>query len=59
MPGDTPQRDCAQKPRLFNAFARPEPFEAIAALALPTDSRGHDTGCGGQTFTPCKASPSQ
>lgn len=44
--GDTPRRDYAEKLRLFNAFARPELREAIAALALPPDSRVLDAGCG-------------
>ena len=44
--GDTPQRDYAQKLRLFNAFARPELCEAIDALAVPADSRVLDAGCG-------------
>ena len=50
--GDTPQRDYAEKLRLFNAFARPELREAIVALALPPDSRVLDAGCGtGETIT--------
>ena len=44
--GDTPQRDYAQKLRLFNAFARPELCEAIDALSLPADSHVLDAGCG-------------
>lgn len=44
--GDTPQRDYAQKLRLFNAFARPELCEAIDALSIPADSRVLDAGCG-------------
>ena len=44
--GDTPQRDYAEKLKLFNAFARPELREAIDALAMPTGSRVLDAGCG-------------
>lgn len=44
--GDTPQRDYAQKLRLFNAFARPELCEAINALSIPAGSRVLDAGCG-------------
>lgn len=44
--GDTPQRDYAGKLRLFNAFARPELCEAIAALSMPAGSRVLDAGCG-------------
>lgn len=44
--GDTPQRDYVGKLRLFNAFARPELCEAIAALALPAGARVLDAGCG-------------
>jgi SAM-dependent methyltransferase len=44
--GDTPQRDYAQKLRLFNAFARPELCEAIGALSVPAGSRVLDAGCG-------------
>ncbi|HVX04636.1 MAG TPA: class I SAM-dependent methyltransferase [Rhodanobacteraceae bacterium] len=44
--GDTPQRDYAQKLRLFNAFARPELREAIDALSIPAGSRVLDAGCG-------------
>lgn len=46
MLGDTPQRDYAEKLRLFNAFARPELCEAIAALALSAGARVLDAGCG-------------
>ena len=46
MLGDTPQRDYAEKLRLFNAFARSELCEAIAALSLPAGSRVLDAGCG-------------
>lgn len=46
MLGDTPQRDYAEKLRLFNAFARPELCEAIDALSLPAGSRVLDAGCG-------------
>ncbi|MFC5436128.1 class I SAM-dependent methyltransferase [Rhodanobacter umsongensis] len=46
MLGDTPQRNYAQKLRMFNAFARPELCEAIDALALPAGSRVLDAGCG-------------
>lgn len=46
MLGDTPQRDYAEKLRLFNAFARPELCEAIAELALPAGARVLDAGCG-------------
>lgn len=46
MLGDTPQRDYAEKLRLFNAFARPELCEAIDALSLPASSRVLDAGCG-------------
>lgn len=44
--GDTPQRDYADKLRLFNAFARPELREAIDALSLPVDACVLDAGCG-------------
>jgi len=44
--GDTPQRDYTEKLRLFNAFARPELREAIAALAMLADARVLDAGCG-------------
>jgi SAM-dependent methyltransferase len=44
--GDTPQRDYVGKLRLFNAFARPELCEAIAALSLPAGARVLDAGCG-------------
>ncbi|MGH8214743.1 MAG: class I SAM-dependent methyltransferase [Rhodanobacteraceae bacterium] len=44
--GDTPQRDYAEKLRLFNAFAKPELGEAIAALSLGADARVLDAGCG-------------
>ena len=44
--GDTPQRDYTEKLRLFNAFARPELCEAIAALAVQVDARVLDAGCG-------------
>jgi SAM-dependent methyltransferase len=44
--GDTPQRDYAEKLRLFNAFARAELREAIDALSLPAGSRVLDAGCG-------------
>ena len=44
--GDTPQRDYAEKLRLFNAFAQPELREAIDALSLPAGSRVLDAGCG-------------
>jgi SAM-dependent methyltransferase len=46
MLGDTPQRDYAEKLRMFNAFAQPELCEAIDALALAPDSRVLDAGCG-------------
>lgn len=46
MLGDTPQRDYAQKLRLFNAFAQPELCEAIDALSMPAGSRVLDAGCG-------------
>ena len=44
--GDTPQRDYTEKLRLFNAFARPELREAIAALTVRADARVLDAGCG-------------
>jgi SAM-dependent methyltransferase len=44
--GDTPQRDYAEKLRLFNAFARPELRDAIDALSLRAGSRVLDAGCG-------------
>ncbi|MEW9623357.1 class I SAM-dependent methyltransferase [Rhodanobacter geophilus] len=44
--GDTPQRDYTEKLRRFNAFARPELCEAIAALAVQADARVLDAGCG-------------
>lgn len=44
--GDAPQRDYAEKLRLFNAFARPELREAIDALSVPAGSRVLDAGCG-------------
>ncbi|MFK2931821.1 class I SAM-dependent methyltransferase [Dyella agri] len=44
--GDTSQRDYAQKLALFNAFARPELREAIAALAVQAGQRVLDAGCG-------------
>lgn len=44
--GDTPQRDYAEKLRLFNAFAQPELCEAIAALSPGADARVLDAGCG-------------
>lgn len=44
--GDTPQRDYTEKLRLFNAFARPELCEAIAALGLRAGARVLDAGCG-------------
>jgi Methylase involved in ubiquinone/menaquinone biosynthesis len=44
--GDTPQRDYTEKLRLFNAFARPELREAIAALAVGVGQRVLDAGCG-------------
>ena len=43
---DTPQRDYAEKLKLFNAFARPELREAIDALSMPEGSRVLDVGCG-------------
>ncbi|WP_266171412.1 class I SAM-dependent methyltransferase [Dyella subtropica] len=46
MLGDTPQRDYAEKLKMFNAFARPELCEAIDALAVPAGSRVLDAGCG-------------
>jgi SAM-dependent methyltransferase len=46
MLGDTPQRDYAEKLRMFNAFARPELCDAIAALSVPPGSRVLDAGCG-------------
>ncbi len=46
MLGDTPQRDYAEKLRLFNAFARPELCEAIEALSVQAGSRVLDAGCG-------------
>ena len=44
--GDTPQRDYAEKLRLFNAFARSELCEAIDALSIPAGSCVLDAGCG-------------
>ena len=44
--GDTPQRDYTEKLQLFNAFARPELREAIAALAVRAGERVLDAGCG-------------
>lgn len=44
--GDTPQRDYAEKLKLFNAFARPELREAIDVLSMPAGSRVLDAGCG-------------
>jgi SAM-dependent methyltransferase len=44
--GDTPQRDYAEKLRLFNAFARPELRDAIDALSIAAGSRVLDAGCG-------------
>lgn len=46
MLGDTPQRDYAEKLKMFNAFARPELCEAIDALSLPAGARVLDAGCG-------------
>jgi SAM-dependent methyltransferase len=46
MLGDTPQRDYAEKLRMFNAFAQPELCAAIDALALAPDSVVLDAGCG-------------
>lgn len=43
---DTPQRDYAEKLKMFNAFARPELREAIDALSMPMGSRVLDAGCG-------------
>ncbi|HJR12338.1 MAG TPA: class I SAM-dependent methyltransferase [Rhodanobacteraceae bacterium] len=44
--GDTPQRDYAEKLKLFNVFARPELREAIDMLAVHAGSRVLDAGCG-------------
>lgn len=46
--GDTPQRDYTEKLQLFNAFARPELREGIAALGVGvrTGERVLDAGCG-------------
>ena len=44
--GDTPQRNYAEKLKLFNAFARPELCEAIDALSVPANSCVLDAGCG-------------
>ena len=44
--GDTPQRDYAEKLKMFNAFAQPELREAIDALSMPAGSRVLDAGCG-------------
>ena len=43
---DTPQRDYAEKLKMFNAFAQPELREAIGALSMPMGSRVLDAGCG-------------
>ena len=49
--GDTPQRDYAEKLRLFNAFAQPELRAAIAELSPQSDSCVLDAGCGtGETL---------
>ncbi|MGH8146804.1 MAG: class I SAM-dependent methyltransferase [Rhodanobacteraceae bacterium] len=44
--GDTPQRDYAEKLRLFNAFAEPELRAAIMQLAPCEGSCVLDAGCG-------------
>ena len=44
--GDTPQRDYAEKLKLFNAFAQSELREAIDALSVRAGARVLDAGCG-------------
>ena len=44
--GDSPDRDYARKLQLFNAFARCEIRQAIAALPLEPGMRVLDAGCG-------------